>query len=193
MALISKISYLLELTRSHGILRRYFVVNGFDGAITMLGLCLGFALSAPTQPSVIINACMGAAVALGMSGVSSAYVSESAERKRALEALESAMITDLTGSAHAEAARWVPWVVALVNGLAPFLISLLIITPLWMEAAGVVLPFAALYLSITVALVLVFSLGAFIGSIAKVSLLRSGMQTLLLACATAALIYWLAK
>jgi hypothetical protein len=102
----------------------------------MLGLIIGFLISETTDLSVIVNVCLGAAIALGMSGISSAYVSESAERKRALLKLEEAMIEDLHDSAHGEAAREVPILIALVNGCAPLIMSLLILTPLFLANAG---------------------------------------------------------
>jgi predicted membrane protein (TIGR00267 family) len=187
--LLDKARYLLRLTRTHGIVRRYFVVNGFDGALTMLGIITGFRFGTPADLAITINACLGAAIALGMSGMSSAWVSESAERRRALGELEAAMATDLLDSAHGRAARRVPLLIALVNGSAPLLISLLIIVPLWLAHAGVPLPVAPLHAAIAVALAAVFLLGVFLGRISGVSWARSGLQTLLIALATAALIY----
>ena len=192
MSLLDQARFLLGISRTQDIVRRYFVVNGFDGALTMLGLIIGFLVSTPASLSVIINVCLGAAIALGMSGLSSAYISESAERQRALGKLEQAMISDLQDSAHGDATRWVPLLIALVNGLAPFIISLLILTPLWLSLAGVPLPVPPLYAAIIVALLLVFLLGVFLGRIAGISWLRSGMQTLLVAMVTATLIYLLA-
>ena len=189
MSLLEQAKFLLRITRTHDIMRRYFVVNGFDGALTMLGLLIGFFASATANLTVIINACLAAAIALGMSGISSAYVSEAAERKRALGKLEEAMVSDLAESAHGEAARWVPLFIALVNGSAPLILSLLIITPLWLSKAGFILPLPPLYIAIIVALLLIFLLGVFIGRIAEISWLRSGVQTLLVALLTAALIY----
>ncbi|MBT4890621.1 MAG: hypothetical protein HON65_13820 [Rhodospirillales bacterium] len=192
MDLLKQASYLLRITRTHGIARRYFVVNGFDGALTMLGLNLGFLVSTPTELSVIISVCLGAAIALGMSGLSSAYVSESAERRRALTKLEAAMVTNLQESSHGEAARWVPMLIALVNGSAPLTISLIILTPLWLSNAGFRLPLSPLYAAIIIALMLIFLLGAYLGRISGVSWLRSGIQTLSVALVTAALIYFFA-
>ena len=189
MSLLQQTKLLLRITSSRSIIRRYFVVNGFDGALTMLGLIIGFLVSSPAELSLLINACLGAAIALGVSGVSSAYISESAERKRALGKLEDAMISDLQESAHGEAARVAPVLVALVNGSAPLIISLLILTPLWLANAGILLPLPPLHAAIIVALLLVFLLGVFLGRIAGVSWLRSGIQTLLVAIVTAALIY----
>jgi predicted membrane protein (TIGR00267 family) len=189
MSLLEQTRFLLRITRTHDIMRRYFVVNGFDGALTMLGLILGFLVSGATDLSVIINVCLGAAIALGVSGVSSAYVSEVAERERALGKLEDAMITNLRDSAHGEAARGVPLLVAFVNGFAPLAISLLILMPLIAANAGFTLPVSPLYAAVAIALLLIFLLGVFLGSIAGISWLRSGIQTLLVAILTAALIY----
>lgn len=191
MNLLRQLSFLLRITRSQGIVRRYFVVNGFDGALAMLGLIIGFIISAPDNIPVIINVCLGATIALSMSGISSAYISEEAERKRALEKLQGAMVADLQESAHGKAARRVPLVVALVNGSAPLVISLLILLPLWLAQHGVALPISPLYAAIVVALLLIFLLGVFLGRIAGVSWLRSGTKTLLIALLTAAIIYLL--
>jgi len=187
--MLGQIKFFLDITRTHDIVRRYFIVNGFDGALTMLGLIIGFIVSESDDLPVIFNVCLGAAIALGMSGLSSAYISESAERKRALGKLEQAMISDLGDSAHGEASRWVPLLIGLVNGLAPLVISFLILMPIVLTISGVTLPLSPLYAAIIIALFLIFLLGVFLGRIADISWLRSGIQTLLVAVVTAVLIY----
>ena len=191
MSLVRRTRGMMELSGSGEILRRYLVVNGFDGALTMLGLIIGFLFSAPDDLDVVGSACLAAAIALGMSGISSAYVSEVAERKHQLEKLESAMIADLSNTRHGEAARWIPLLVALVNGMAPLVFCLLIISPLWLTQAGIPLVLPPLQLSILIAFSIIFVLGVLLGRIAEVSWLRSGIQTMLLAAATVALIYLL--
>lgn len=192
MSLLSQINFLLRITHSNDIMRRYFVVNGFDGALTMMGLIIGFLVSTPAELSTIINACLGTAIALAISGVSSAYVSESAERQHALKELEEAMISDLHESSYGHAMRWVPLLIALVNGLAPLIFSLLILIPIFISKAGIFLPVSPLYIAIIIALVIILFLGIFIGRIAKISWWRSGIQTLLVALITATMIYLLA-
>jgi predicted membrane protein (TIGR00267 family) len=189
MSVLNQINFLLRITHSNDIVRRYFIVNGFDGALTMMGLIIGFLVSSPAELSTIINACLGTAIALGMSGVSSAYVSESAERRHALAKLEEAMVSDLHESSYGDAMRWVPLLIALVNGLAPLVFSLLILTPLWLSNYGMVLPAPPLYIAIVIALAIIFFLGIFIGRIADVSWWRSGIQTVLVAIATAGMIF----
>ncbi len=191
MGISGRAQRLLRITDSGGIVRRYLVVNGFDGALTMLGLVIGFVVSQAVDLEVVINSCLAAAIALGMSGFSSAYISEEAERKRDLGKLEEAMIADLGDTAHGRAARWVPVLVALVNGAAPLAISLLIIAPLLLARAGVPLPLSPLYLSVAVAALLIFLLGILLGRIADVPWIQSGIRTVLVAGTTVLLIYWL--
>jgi predicted membrane protein (TIGR00267 family) len=178
----------IHLAQTQGIIRRYAVVNGFDGALTMLGLLTGFSLGGDVPLETVIAACLGAAVALGVSGLTSAYLSESAERRRALAELEAAMVTNLEGSSHARAAQVLPWLVALVNGAAPVLVSLLIITPLWLARLGVTLPLEPLSSAIATAFLCIFGLGVFLGQVAGTSWLWSGIKTLLIALATMLLI-----
>ena len=182
----------LSISQSYDIARRYFVVNSFDGALTMLGLLSGFYVSEAVELSVVIPACLGAAIALGMSGVTSAYLSEKAERKKEFKQLQEAMVSDLSGSTHDKATRWVPIWVALINGLSPLLMSLLIIAPLWLAQIGMELPLDPFELAICVAFLLVFLLGVFLGKISDTFWLISGVQALIVATITAFLIYLVA-
>lgn len=186
--MLEELRLLVGLTRSHGIARRYFVVNGFDGALAMLGLNIGFYLSDGVATSTAVGACMGTAIALGMSGVSSGYVSEAAEKKKELRELELAMVTDLGDSMHARAARLVPIVIAAVNGLAPFVMALLIISPLWLEQLGVPLPLDAVEAAIIMGFAVIFLLGVLLARISGVFWLWSGLRTLLIAALTALII-----
>ena len=193
MSPLQDLRFLLHISRSHAILRRYVVVNGFDGALTMLGLLMGFRLSAPVPLEVVIVACLGAAVALGVSGLSSAFISEVAERRLALSELEQAMVRDLEASAHGRAARLMPWLIAASNGLSPLLLSLFIMTPLWAVSAGLILPVPALDGAVGLAFAVVFLLGAYLGHVGKTSWLGSGLRALVIALATMGAIYLLGR
>lgn len=188
MPLLQQFRLLLRVSRSHGIARRYFVVNGFDGALTMLGLTTGFHLSGEAPLDIVIGACLGAIIALGMSGLTSAYLSETAERRKWLSELEDAMLSDLSDSAHSAAARVIPVFIALVNGLAPVLFALLILLPLWLARAGVALPFDPLTAAIACALLCIFGLGLFLGRVGGTSILGSGLKAVAIALITIVLI-----
>ena len=181
----------LHILRARSIARRYLITNGFDGALTMLGMITGFYTSGMTELSVAISACLGAAVALFISGLSSAYLSEKAEREKELRELEQALVTDLKESDYGTASRYLPVLVALVNGLSPLLLSLLIILPLFLAEQGYVLLSSPFINSIVVALVCVFFLGLFLGKISKTFWLWSGLRTLAIAIITVAIILFL--
>lgn len=187
----AQLVFLLRLARAHAIARRYFVVNGFDGALTMLGIIMGFYVSGEGSLVGIISACVGAAVALAASGISSAYISEAAERRSELRTLEHAMVADLGESDHARASRLVPAVIAVVNGFAPLIISLVIILPLWLSRLLPGYPFPPLESSLATAMAVIFLLGVFLGRVSRTHWLLAGARTLLIAVATCGIIYWL--
>ena len=186
--MFGQLRFLFQLTHAQTIARRYFVTNGFDSALTMLGLTMGFYSSNNVDTPVIISVCLGAAVALSISGLASAYVSETAEREKELKELEQAVVGNLEDTAHGRAARWVPILIAMVNGFAPLLIALLIMTPLWLSQAGIALPLTALESSIALAFLTLFLLGAFLGTVSGKLWLWSGLRTLVIALFTAGII-----
>lgn len=191
MGLLRQFSLLLHVTRSHAIARRYFVVNGFDGALTMLGIVTGFYISGDASLTVIMSACLGATIALTMSGISSAYLSEAAERQQELKKLENAMVTDLSESTHGQAARYIPAFIAMVNGLAPLVISLLIIAPLWLNAWLNVNLARPLVAAMANAFIIIFLLGVFLGKVSGTFWLLSGLRTLIIGLLTCVIIYLL--
>lgn len=178
----------LGLTGAHGIVRRYFVVNGFDGALTMLGIIVGFYFSEQVELRVVINACMGASIALAVSGISSAWVSEYAEKKKELRELEQAMVKSLDDSMHGRASRLTPVLIAAVNGLSPLLVSLLVLSPIWIASHEMYLPVAPLPAALVVAVLVMFAFGAYLGKIGGVNWFWAGVRVILIALVTAAII-----
>ncbi len=190
---LKQLSFLVHITGSSGIARRYMVVNGFDGALTMLGLIMGFYSSGEVSVKVAVSVCLGAAIALSISGVSSAYLSETAERRKALHDLEKAMIIKLETTEHGRASRLVPIMIALVNGLSPLLISVLIMLPLWLSSQQIPLPVDPMNASIGMAFTLIFLLGTYLGKIEHSFWLWSGIRAILIAALTCAMIIALEK
>lgn len=193
MILNKKKHLMLHILRARSIARRYLITNGFDGALTMLGMVTGFYTSGMTELSVAINACLGAAVALFISGLSSAYLSEKAEREKELRELEQALVVDLKESDYGQASRYLPMLVALVNGLSPLLLSLVILLPLFFAEQGHALPSSPFINAIVVALICIFFLGVFLGKISKTFWLWSGLRTLIIAIVTVAIILFFGR
>lgn len=191
MHLINQLALLIKITRSYRIARRYFVVNGFDGALTILGLLMGFYVSNQIDLPVIISVCLGASIALCMSGITSAYISEAAEKQRELKNLEEAMLKNLENSAYGQAARIIPIVIAIINGLTPLLISLVIMSPLVLAHWQPGLIHQPLEIATILAFAVIFLLGVFLGRISGHFWLWSGIKALIVAVVTALIIYFL--
>lgn len=189
--MLTQLRFLINLTHAHKIFRRYFVTNGFDGALTTLGLIVGFYSAQHVAVSVVVSACMGTAIALAVSGFASAYISEAAEREKELKELEQSLIKDMEGTAQSRAAQVVPIIVAAVNGLSPFSLSMLIILPLLLGKAGYEFWLSPLETSIVIAFCVIFLLGAFLGKISGGFWLWSSLRTVIIAAITATIILWL--
>ena len=84
-AAFKKIRLYLRVTKASGIARRYFVMNGFDGAMTTFGVVLGSWIAGVARSEIIILAGLGACLAMGLSGFFGAYIAERAERERHLK------------------------------------------------------------------------------------------------------------
>ncbi|MHA1636972.1 MAG: hypothetical protein ACTSUB_03050, partial [Candidatus Thorarchaeota archaeon] len=181
--LIERTAKALELTKGVEIARRYLAMNAFDGALTMLGLILGGLITIdPARPQIVFNALLLAAVgtslAMAISGFSGSYLTESAEREREVDELGKAMLTDMTHSMYAKATRVTSVVVAMVDGLAPSIAAVIVISPLLFVPFGFIGHITALYLAIGVCMLLLFALGLFLGNISGKSMWGYGAKTL---------------
>jgi predicted membrane protein (TIGR00267 family) len=169
------------------IARRYFVKNGFDGSMTMLGIIVGAWVVNVTQLEIIVTAGLGACLAMGISGVSGAYMTERAERKRDLKNLENAMITKLNDSVITDASSFVSLYAAIVDGGSPILTALVSLSPFIFALYDLVLIESAYVISLVVTLITLFMLGIYLGKIAKENAILYGIQTLVAGVATVAI------
>jgi predicted membrane protein (TIGR00267 family) len=191
--LLEKIRPYIQTSQSGEIARRYFVVNGFDGALTMLGIIMGFYISKSTEYHLALTTCLGATIALTISGISSAYISEIAEQKKTFLELQKAMISKMEGSQQKKASRISPFIIAFVNGISPLLLSIIILLPVWFAQAGIDLPVNPFVLSLLIAAILIFFLGVFLGKISETHWFPSGLKAIFVAIITAILIYFIAR
>ena len=192
--LIERTMKALELTKGVEIARRYLAMNSFDGALTMLGLFLGGLITIdPSQPQIVFNALLlaaiGTSLAMAISGFSGSYLTESAEREREVDELGKAMLTDMSNSMYAKATRVTSVVVAIVDGLAPSVAALIVISPLLLVPFGIIGHITALYYAIVVCMILLFALGLFLGNISGKSMWGYGAKTLFAGILTAVFMF----
>jgi len=168
----------LRITDMGPIARRYFVKNGFDGSMTMLGIIVGSWVIGVKRSEIIVTAGLGACLAMGISGLFGAYMTERAERRRDLKTLEKAMITDLDDSVHDDASSFVSFYAAVVDGGSPILTAVISLLPFMFVLGRFIVIGDAYILSFILTLITLFTLGMYLGRIAKENVLLYGVQTL---------------
>ena len=162
--LFRRIRSYLHITQMSPIARRYFVKNGFDGSMTVLGIVIGSWIVRVNQPEIIVTAGLAACLAMGVSGLFGAFMTERAERKRHLKTLEAAMLTDLTNA-------------AVIDGGSPMLTAVISLVPFILTLTGIVVIWDAYIISLILTLATLFSLGLYLGRIAKENILLYGIET----------------
>jgi len=179
---IERLQEYMEVTKAHEIARRLFVMNAFDGALTIMGVVIGAHFSGVSNPHIVITSGIGGSVAMGISGISGAYLAERAERKRDLKKLEMAMLHNLGDTHYARASDFATFIVALVDGISPALSAAILIMPYFLvPQIGMD---TAFYASLVLGLAILFSLGIFLAKISDERLIISGMQMIMVGIIT---------
>ena len=170
---LDSVSTYLRVTGAQKIIRRYFAMNAFDGAMTSLGVVMGSWLSGITTPASVISVILTSAVAMMVSGFSGTYMTESAERNHSLNELEDAMLVDLDDTIYGKAGRFVSIFAAVVDGSAPFLASIPAVIPFLIPS----LPIQTMFITSSVAsLMTLFALGVYLGTISGENVFYSGAK-----------------
>ena len=163
---IEKAKVYLRITKASGIARRYFVLNGFDGAMTVFGIVLGSWVAGVATPGIIVLAGMGASLAMGMSGFFGAFMAEKAERERHLKEMEEAT-NNKVEDIHYDAAKFVTVYVALIDGISPALTAIISLIPFLLVSVGWMTMSHAYVISLILSLSTLFLLGIYLGKVAR--------------------------
>lgn len=180
-SLLEAASYLREydkLANISEIARRYFAMNAFDGVLTIIGVLMGNFVAGVDDARIVLSTGLATSVAMGISGLWGAYLTESAERKRDLDELSRVTLTDLTNTRIGRASRAAIVIVAVVDGLSPFLAALVVLLPFFIAVNSPDLTWAY-YTSLGLALLTLFSLGLFLGRISHGRMIIYGLKTVL--------------
>jgi predicted membrane protein (TIGR00267 family) len=180
-SLLEAVSYLREydkLANISEIARRYFAMNAFDGVLTIIGVLMGNYVAGVNDARIVLSTGLATCVAMGISGLWGAYLTESAERKRDLDELSRFTLTDLTNTRIGRASRAAIVIVAIVDGLSPFMAALVVLLPFFIAGNNEDLSWAY-YTSLGLALLTLFSLGLFLGRISQGRMIVYGFKTVL--------------
>ena len=181
----------LKTSRAQEIARRLFVMNAFDGALTIMGVVIGAHFSGVSDPHIIITAGFAGALAMGISGISGAYLAERAERKRDLRKLEMAMLKNLNNTNYARATRFASIIVAMVDGISPALSAAILVMP-YFFVPEISMQWA-FYASLILGLAVLFTLGIFLARISDEKPVVSGIQMIIVGIITIIIVGLLAK
>jgi predicted membrane protein (TIGR00267 family) len=177
-SVIDEIKLYIRITNISEIARRYFVKNGMDGSLTALGIILGAWAVGTENPNLIVGAGLGACLAMGVSGLFGAYVTEKAERKRRLKSLEKSMLSKLEGTLHENASEFAPALAAIVDGTSPTLTALISLSPFFLTMNGMISIWDSYIISLVLTLMTLFALGLYLGRVAKENIWLYGLQML---------------
>lgn len=110
------------------IVRRYFVINSFEGILTVFALILAFYFSHPEVKLMLIS-CLSALVSMAIAGFSIAIQTEYAERKRELKEVEKHMLKSLKGSILDKRKKMAILLAGITEGFSPVLFGLICLSP----------------------------------------------------------------
>jgi predicted membrane protein (TIGR00267 family) len=171
-----KFKHYSEITQVDEIARRYFVMNAFDGCLTILGIIVGAYFSSFFNARIIIGVGFGSSIAMGMSGLFGAYMAEAAERKKKVQELEQSLLRNLENSVIVRASRFSSIYVAIVDGIAPFAAAQISLIPIYISFFAMITVRTAMEISMVLIIGILFTLGIFLGRISKDNLVISGLK-----------------
>jgi predicted membrane protein (TIGR00267 family) len=151
----------------------------------MLGVVIGAYVSGALKPIYIISAGIAGSIAMGTSGMSGAYMTEKAERTKKLKELEKAMLTDMKNGLHEKSHRFATIFAALVDGISPAIAAMAVISPFFLSNFGIIEEEIAFFSSIALTLIVLALLGVYLAKISDESLIKYGIQMLLVGTVTA--------
>jgi len=177
LAYVDRVKTYNEIANISKIVRRYFAINGFDGVITSIGVLVGNYIIGVKDYKHVIIAGAAICISLGVSGVWSAYNSETAERKKELYDLEKSILHNLDETIISRAQKFAVIVLATVNGISPVIMAFIPLIPFFF---GKFITINICYYSgFFLAFLILFGIGLFLGKISRSNLVLSGIKMLI--------------
>lgn len=166
--------------------RRYFMSNGFDGALTSIGITVGSYLSGVDAGMTVVKVGIGAAVGLSTSGVWSVWEIEKAEKLAELHEKEKAMQKELTDTMLMKEMEDARLVNAVSSGIGPIIGILTPVFPFLFEGVFYSM-FIATILSVLMGMGVLFLFGVYMAKISGIRWYIAGMRMALAGLVVAAI------
>ncbi len=153
--------------------RRVFAKNGFDGILTIIGIIMGSYFAKVSEPRIVITTGIGACIAMGVSGIWGTYFTERAERRKKILELERMTLKEMKSTKIQKAQDFAVIIISLIDGLSPFVASLIVLIPFFMLRSQLQLAYTV---SLAIAFLLLALLGAFLGKVSEESIWKNSLN-----------------
>ncbi|MEM3039019.1 MAG: VIT1/CCC1 transporter family protein [Thermoplasmata archaeon] len=172
-----------EMHDTMPIIRRYFVIGTFDGALTILGIILGAYAVGKLSNDLVLVAGMAAGIGLAISSAVGAFEAERIEIALRHKEIERAMLTRVKGDR--EETQFISNLAsAVVHGVSPLVGIFIPLVPFMFLPS-----LEAMYCAIILANAFLFAIGAYLGSILKEMILYTGLRFVIAGLVTAIVIF----
>ena len=158
---------ILRKDDSGSVIRRFFINTLFDSTFMLLGIIVGSAFGAGANLGVIMVTMVTSSLALGISTGVSVYEAESLEQEIKISKLEKAMLKELENTAIDKKFKSITKIAMVVNFLTPIFSCIITLLPFTFVALHILELNFASWLSVTLALSILFAAGVYLGKIGK--------------------------
>ena len=173
---IGKLRKILAREDVAPIIRRFFINTLFDSTFMLLGIVVGLAYAGHASTRIIIITMVTGSLALGISTGVSVYETERIERERKISTLEKALFTDLSGTRIEKSARTIVLLAALINFFTPIVSCVVMMSPFLLADLSALDLAVASFLSIALALGILFMAGFYMARFGKRNSLLVGLR-----------------
>jgi predicted membrane protein (TIGR00267 family) len=142
-------------------IRKFFINTLFDATFTLLGIVSGLAFVTNSDVRILLLTSVTSSLALGISSGVSVYEAEFLEEEKRLEHLEAAMLKSLEDTRHFRSIRLKALLASFIVFFTPLISCIIAISPFIMTILGLLTLNLAASASIALALITLFTVGAY--------------------------------
>jgi predicted membrane protein (TIGR00267 family) len=186
-----RIQAALNMPETGPTMRRYFVNTIFDSTFVLLGIVIGSAFSDVPNMHVVIVTILTSSVALGISTGVSVFEAETIEQSRRIDEIERALLSSLEDTYIGKSSRSSILLISVVNFTAPVIAMVLVLTPFLVFGSGDIR--TAAWVSVSLAIGLLFFVGLFMGRQGKRNPWWQGVRMAIVGLAAFIICYYIQR
>lgn len=183
-----RLKTVLTITETSDVARRYFSLQSFDGVMVGIGVIFGLHLSGAHTLRVIAQTVISVMIAMTVSGVTGALISEKSEQEARIKRLEEATLREMRNTLHARVGSVAIVIVALINGLSPVSAVFAVALPYLLVVNFGLERFYGLVGALLVATIILLAAGTVVGRSTRIGGLKAAAQMIAAGMVTAFLI-----